>query len=694
MTVTTDAPRPRAALSSEAESMTFDGKKLLGCCLFFLVSAPAARAATYVVNNTGNGNGNGTLRKAIASANSNPGADTIAFNVPAGSLTAGVAVFQISTQLDITDNAGTTIDGTTQTAFGGNTNSGTLGAGGTVGVDALALPAVARPEVMFVDAAGLPIGLYIAANNTTLRGIAVYGFGLGPNSDASANIFVGAVTGTLIEGCVVGTTASSFTDPLAARSPGDNIRVSGGDYGTIRDNVIGYSNGKGIQLGNGADGWTVSGNEVRGNGINNSNLDGIDVENSGNATIVGNRFWQNEAPGVDMYHSYGGNVIRNNTITGNGVGANANVETPGVRLYGTGNTVDRNVINANYGAGVMVTTANGESAANHITRNSIYDNGTVANNAGGGPSNQVGIDLQSAADNELTGGPGFVTPNDNLDGDAGGNSLLNFPVLSSAVISGPSLTLSGFAPANAYLEFFVPAADASGFGEGRTYLVTLQEGSASDLDAATGPYASPYNGANVGAEAGARRFRFNVALPAGVSAGTRLTATASVAASAGAYNTSEFSNNVTAALAPDVELRKCAVSGAACVEDTLPGVTPGSDVTYRITVRNKVASGGLPASGVTVVDIIPPGTQFKVGSLSFAPGTTTLGTLSMQATNVSLPNPDPTQPPLPPPANDPSWAYAPAGAYDPNVKFVRWRFQSGAVAPGASGTASFTVRIP
>lgn len=690
---TTCAPRRLAAPDAEAEPMTLDGKKLLGLCLFFLVSAPAAGAATYTVTNTGNGTGAGTLRRAISNANANAGADTIAFNVPAGSLTGGVAVFQISTQLDITD-AGTTIDGTTQTAFGGNTNAGTLGAGGTVGVDSLALPAVARPEVMFVDAAGLPIGINITAGNTTLRGIAIYGFGLGPNSDASANIFVGNVTGTLIEGCVVGTTASSFTDPVAARSPGDNIRVSGGDNGTIRDSAIGYSVGKGIQLGNGANGWTVRANEVRGNGINNSNLDGIDVENSGNATIVGNRFWENEAPGVDMYHSFGGNVIRNNTITRNGIGPNANVETPGVRLYGGGNTVDRNVINANYGAGVMVTTANGAATANHITRNSIYDNGTITNKAGAGPSNQIGIDLQSAADNELTGGPTFVTPNDNLDGDAGGNNLLNFPVLSGAVISGSNITLSGFAPANAYLEFFVPTPDATGFGEGRTYVVTLQEGSAADLDAATGPYSSPFNGANVGSETGARRFRFTVALPAGVAAGTRLTATASVAASATTYNTSEFSNNVTAALAPDVELRKCAAAGAACAEGTVSGVTPGSDVTYTVTIRNKVAAGGLAASGVRVVDIVPPGTQFKVGSTTVSPGTTTLGSVLVQTTNVALPNPDPSQPPLPPPDGDPSWGYAPTGPYDANVKFVRWLFQSGSVASGASGSVSFTVRIP
>jgi hypothetical protein len=55
---------------------------------------------------------------------------------------------------------------------------------------------------------------------------------------------------------------------------------------------------------------------VRGNGINNSNLDGIDIENgSGANNITGNLFWENEACGIDSYHSTGTNFIENNTIT-------------------------------------------------------------------------------------------------------------------------------------------------------------------------------------------------------------------------------------------------------------------------------------------------------------------------------------------------------------------------------------------
>ena len=44
------------------------------------------------------------------------------------------------------------------------------------------------------------------------------------NNDGEANIRVGDVTGTIIEGNVIGASAASFTDP-AAGATADNIRV-------------------------------------------------------------------------------------------------------------------------------------------------------------------------------------------------------------------------------------------------------------------------------------------------------------------------------------------------------------------------------------------------------------------------------------------------------------------------------------
>jgi trimeric autotransporter adhesin len=668
------------------------GASLPAACLlallFCLASATPASAATFTVNsatnvndnNPGNGlcqssNGTGrvcTLRAAIEEANAlAAGAPhTINFNIPGGTL-AAATITVTGTPLPPITRAGTTINATTQP----NNNTGTLGSAISVGVGAVALPAFNRPDVMVVDGGAFPIGLDIQAGSVSVRGLCIYGFGTTPNDDASGNIRVNNVNGVIITENVIGTTAASFADPGAgARSPGDNVRVAGGDSGTISNNLIGYSNGKGIQIGGGASGWTVSGNEVRGNGIDNSNLDGIDIENgSGSTTVSGNYFWENEGCGVDMYASAGSNSIVNNTVRRNGRGTTANLESMGVRVFGTGSLIDRNVIESNFGAGVTVTSG---ATGNRITRNSIFANGSITNKTGGGPSTQIGIDLLATGQNESLGTSPFVTPNGAATG--GGNLLLNFPVITGAIIAtgGATLTLNGTCPAGADIEFFVAAADPRGYGEGQTYLLTLREGSASDLNAAAGS------------------FTFRVSTPSGVGVGTTLTATSTVSATATTFNTSEFSLNAAAVLAPDIELRKCVNWNSTCSEGTVSNIPPGTDLTYTLTFRNRVAAGGMSATGLTVIDIIPPNTEFKVGTMTYNRGTTTLGIPpTMQATNVSLPNPDPTQPALPPPDTDPSWGYTPTGTYDPNVKFVRWKFTTGSVASGTSGTAAFTVRI-
>jgi hypothetical protein len=114
--------------------------------------------ATFTVTNT-NDSGSDSLRDAITKANSTPGTDTIAFSIPVGSLTNGVAVITVGSLLPALTDAGTTIDGTTQTTNVGDTNPGVLGTGGVVGVDALPLPQVNAPEVEIVDGNGLAVGL-------------------------------------------------------------------------------------------------------------------------------------------------------------------------------------------------------------------------------------------------------------------------------------------------------------------------------------------------------------------------------------------------------------------------------------------------------------------------------------------------------------------------------------------------------
>ncbi len=635
--------------------------------------------------------GQGSLRQFITNANALNGADTSIFMISDGAshnglrsgltnqLTVGIAVVTLASLLPPLNDGLTTIDGTTQTDNVGNTNSGSFGTGGTVGADNLSLSTVQRPEVQITDgAANLALGLDLQGTGEIVRGISIYGFGTTINSDTSANIRIGAnAANALIEQNIIGTTANSFSDPGAtARSTGDNVRSVGARNGILRNNLIGFSASKGFAAENGSSGWLIENNEVRGNAIGNPNLDGIDFETAATTgnIVRGNLIADNEGVGVDSFGSNGSNTIQNNTITNNGIGTAATAETSGVRIYGSNNLVDRNKIYSNYGAGVTVTAA---ASANTITRNSIYANGTIVNKGGAAASNQIGIDLLNSTDNVNSGTSPFVTLNDAGDADTGGNGLLNFPVFESAQILNGNLILKGFAAPGATIELFIAAPDASGFGEGQTYLLTLNEGSAQDTDATTGTYTSPAGGRNVGTDT-TNRFNFSIALPSGVAPGTTLTATATVSAA-----TSEFSNNITIINAPP---------NIALVKSVTPGGTqlPGTELTYTINFTN---SGGQAAANFALTDPNPANTtlklntdtDFKIGSV-----VNTFGTSGLTATVVYSKD------------NAATFTYTPVSAgggapagFDRSVTHIRWNFTGslGQTAPNNTGSVSFTVRI-
>ena len=200
-----------------------------------------------------------------------------------------------------------------------------------------------------------------------------------------------------------------------------------------------------------------------------------------------------------------------NDVEGNLIGVAADGASPlgngqsGVEISGSDNTVGGAVPNviANNGLdGITLFTG----AGNRFTRNSIFDNGGL------------GIDL----DNEIANNG--VTPNDPGDADTGDNNLQNYPELQKATNGSGATTVQGSLSSTPGQSFEVhfyasPAADPSGFGEGRSFLGEI---SVSDSD---GDGAIPLT---------------FVSSPA-LSAGQRVTATAT---SAGG-DTSEFSNAVT-----------------------------------------------------------------------------------------------------------------------------------------------------
>ncbi|HEY9282498.1 MAG TPA: hypothetical protein VIP46_03495 [Pyrinomonadaceae bacterium] len=116
---------------------------------------------------------------------------------------------------------------------------------------------------------------------------------------------------------------------------------------------------------------------------------------------------------------------------------------------------------------------------------------------------------------------------------------------------------------------------------------------------------------------------------------------------------------------------------------SLPPQLPGAEITYVIRITNE---GGSPARNLTLYDIIPANTDFKVGSVTFDPGTSGIAAPTVAFTNAARVAGEP------PPVPNPFTAYAPTGTYDPQVTYVRWTFTAN-IPAGATAAVSFTVKV-
>ena len=393
---------------------------------------------TFVVTNTLN-SGAGSLRQAILDANARAGTlDTIAFAIPG----AGPHTIAPSSPLPaVSDPA--IIDGTTQPGFAG-------------------LP---RIELDGTNAGGTSSGLFITAGNSVVRGLVINRFGTGgpvsqpPAADGGAGIALVGAGNNVVEGNFIGTDVTGTiarpnrTDGVWMNGPSNRI---GGTTAAAR-NVISANGWRGIVV-NGANANRILGNYVGvdasgladlGNGIS-----GVEVFNStqtlvgGLATAGRNIISGNGASGILIS---GGTF---NEARGNLVGTDVTGTSPvpnggaGIAIAASesfiGDAAAPNIVAFNTADGIWVLSGN----ANVISSNSVFSNGGL------------GINLNADG----------VTANDPGDFDEGANERLNFPVLTTAA-GGVQGTLNSFPDAVFRIEFFGSVAcDASGNGEGATFL--------------------------------------------------------------------------------------------------------------------------------------------------------------------------------------------------------------------------------
>ncbi|MBI1761073.1 MAG: hypothetical protein HYR56_06510 [Acidobacteria bacterium] len=462
----------------------------------------------------------------------------------------------------ISGNSGPGGDGVFIRDFGTVNN---LVQGNYVGLNAAGTAAVPNSfrgvEVAF-GAQGNTIGGTVAGARNILSG----------NSESGVAMFNPGTNGNIVQGNYVGLTAAG-TAPIRGEAPQPGSSQPATGTGVLHANKFGgatspyslntlaqvnalnmatasalaaISNNYGVAIASSAQNNVIGGTAAGArNVISGNNIDGVFIVNSGTNgnTVQGNFIGTNPAGTAAMPNGTGievsggaqnntiggttagaGNVVSgnggavtfpngilmgnvgtsNNRVQGNLIGTQADGVSPlgntashGIAYVvsiGSGNSItDGNVIAFSGGAGVFADSG----VANSIRGNSIFSN------------NGLGIDLA----------PFGVNANDNCDGDFGANNLQNFPVLTAATSTASNTTLQGtlnsVANTSFTLEFFAnPACDASGNGEGKTFIGAL-------------PVTT-----NAGCTAS-----FNFTFPSAVPVGQFVTATATDPAG----NTSEFS---------------------------------------------------------------------------------------------------------------------------------------------------------
>jgi parallel beta-helix repeat protein len=579
--------------------------------------------------------------------------------------------------------ASTRLDATTQTVNIGNTNSGQLGTGGSVGVDNVSLPFFQRPEVQLNCAA--------SATAITLSGStqSIVGFAL-----RQGYILLSGVSGTARNNLVGMTAAGSSADDSAA-AYGIAFSATGA---TVRNNFVTVNNSA-IRSDGGSAGSTVTLNEVARPSAGHTNtFDGILLINgASNVQIVANLVRDQRGGGIELgfgaaTDSYANVQVTNNTVQNNGFDSGSTPSTERLGMVGynyTGSNVvfARNRVLNNGGPGLVLLNASGTTAS----QNSFSSNGGIAANSG------LAIDLDpNTRDPNALGAPNGATLNDANDADTGPNGLLNYPVITSAIIANGELSIVGFARPGSAIELYLAQspADPSGFGEGLTYLTTLSEGGAADLSATTGTYGpAAINGVAQGTDT-TNRFAFRMAVPASVSIGSVLTGTATLAG-----QTSEFGGNVTVTSGPTLtHLKSVAVLSDPLNSTSNPKSIPGAMQVYTLRITNQ-GTGGVDNNTVAIVDAVPANTALFVQDLGVAgsgPVAFTNGTPSSALTytfsglgngvdDVEFSSDGGT-----------SWTYTPvanANGCDPAVTHIRVRPKGTMAAASGAGNPYFEVRF-
>jgi hypothetical protein len=364
--------------------------------LLSLLSLGPAQAAGYSVTNT-NDAGAGSLRSAINQANSNPGHDIITFAITG---CGGPCTIQLESTLYLSDLAGVTIDGYSQTGAAQATGS---------------TAAIIRIELDGTLAPG--IAALVPTSNNVIKGLAINRFSTG-----TAIAIAGTpAIGNTIRGCFIGTDSGGTTDlgnyygiQITNSASGN---VIGGTLPAHR-NIISGNDFYGVSIATSSTANTVSGNYIgtTANGLTAlGNSAGIELASSannntigGSASGAGNLISGNTVDGIVMNGST--SDPHDNTIEDNWIGVDvtgavalANGQN-GIQIYlgAYSNTIGPdNIISGNVGSGIDIHTegTNGNAIKGNFIGTDLTGTVAIPNGAFNG-----GIFIHNAAQGTVIGG--------------------------------------------------------------------------------------------------------------------------------------------------------------------------------------------------------------------------------------------------------------------------------------------------
>ena len=356
-----------------------------------------------------------------------------------------------------------------------NGGSGNIVRGNYVGLNASGAAAIGNT----------PFGISVFNSQSNVIGGSGPGEGNVVSASSSINIGLqGSANNNTLQGNLVGTDATGSdavgTNQSGIYLIGSSNNLIGGTSAGARNVVAGSTGTAQLVLSGGSDGNNVQGNYIGPNVAGTAAIPnttwGVQITSASNNVIggtvagAGNLISGNAGGGVVFFGTSTANSVQGNRIgtAADGVTPLPNqsygvgIQGPSGNVIGGATTSAGNVIAFNTGAGVVVFSG---------TQNQIRNNRILSNGA-------LGIDLGSDG----------VTQNDLGDGDTGANNLQNFPVLTSAIASGPVVTVQGTlnsTPNTTFqVEIFAGGADPTGFGEGAMPLAgfsvsTNETGSAS-----------------------------------------------------------------------------------------------------------------------------------------------------------------------------------------------------------------------